>query len=475
MTATIHEHLKSAYEEIEYVGRPNPHSDPDRVAAIARLFGLASPDPATARVLEIGCGDGANLLPMAARTPGARFTGCDYSSLLVGRARRTAEGLGLANVTLVEGDLRTMQSSFGTYDFIVAHGFYSWVPEDVRDAMLDVVRRCLAPNGIAYLSYNVLPGCLVRSIGWDAIRFESEGIADARQKIEAARRIYRDLADAWSRTGGAAAHLAPELARDAERSEHSFYHDDMSGVNQPVYFTTFVRHLAKHGLGFVAESELGTMGAGGLPAKLQAIVAAADPITREQYLDFARVRRYRQSIVAPQAIASRARIQPEAFDALHVSAPARIVQQQASGSGTGDAIVEALAGRFPGSMSGAELQSELVARGVPAQEARSTALRGCFAGAADLHLRPVPATRHVSERPRVFSVARWQSARSVPLTSLRHEVVHVDDDAGRAVLALADGTRARDAIVAELEPRGIGADAVVHFLEGFALAGLLES
>ena len=149
MATGIHDDLKAAYEEVAYVGRPNPWTHPGRLAAIGSLFGLAPPDPAGARVLEVGCGDGANLLPMAARMPGARFTGCDYSALLMGRANEMRRGLGLANVELVEGDLRAVSDSLGTFDYIIAHGFYSWVPADVRDAFLALTSRHLAPGGLS--------------------------------------------------------------------------------------------------------------------------------------------------------------------------------------------------------------------------------------------------------------------------------------------------------------------------------------
>ncbi|MBK6395212.1 MAG: class I SAM-dependent methyltransferase [Betaproteobacteria bacterium] len=172
-----------------------------------------------ARVLEVGCGDGANLLPMAARMPGATFTGCDASALLMRRANDMARGLGLANVEFVEGDLREVAGSLGTFDYVIAHGFYSWVPADVRDAFLALAHGHLAPGGLVYVSYNVLPGCFVRQIGWDAIKLEDAGAATARERLEGARRVRRDLAQAWRAAGGMAAMLAPELADDAGRTD----------------------------------------------------------------------------------------------------------------------------------------------------------------------------------------------------------------------------------------------------------------
>lgn len=475
MSTTIHDHLKAAYEDVAYVGRPNPHSHPDRLAAIAALFGLSPPDPSTARVLEVGCGDGANLLPMAARMPGAHFTGCDLSSLLMSRAREMAEGLGLGNVELIEGDLREIAPSLPAFDYIIAHGFYSWVPSDVRDAFLALARTRLAPGGLVCASYNVLPGCYVRQIGWDAIRLENAGAATPRERLEGARRIRREIAQAWNAMGGTAAHLAAEFADDGERSDSAIYHDDLSAVNQPVHFTTFVRHAGANGLGYLAEAELGSMGAGGLPAALQAILAKADPIAREQYLDFARLRRFRQSILVPSS--ARARITPAALDRLHLTAVTGVVQQRFEGRPTAgdDRVVELLADRYPASVPGAEAVEALAVHGMAANDARNAIVRACFGGGVELHARPLELATRVSARPRSSAVARWQAARSESVTNLRHEGVRIDESAARTLLAAADGSRDRDALAATLGAVPDAAGAAGEILERFALTALLEA
>jgi SAM-dependent methyltransferase len=477
MAATIHESIKVAYEDVAYVGRPNVHSLPDRLAAIATAFGLAPPDPATARVLEVGCGDGANLLPMAARSPGARFVGCDLSSLLMARARSMAEGLSLANVELIEDDLRALASRLGSFDYIIAHGFYSWVPADVRDALLALARERLAPNGLLCVSYNVFPGCFVRRIGWDAIRLEVAGAATARERLDGARRVRRDLAEAWTATGGAAAQLAKEYVETADRTDSALYHDDMSGVNDPVYFTAFVRHAASHDLAFLSEAEIGTMGVGRMAEGLRAIVASADTIAREQYLDFARVRRFRQSILVRAAEAWRARIAPAALAALHVTAVTGLVQARVQGDrrGDDDPLVAMLIDRFPGSIPVPELIGALVARGTRAEEAPHRILGACFSGAAELLTRPLDVARKAGPRPRAFAVARWQAERGTIVTSLRHEGIRIEEPEGRAILVGADGTRDRAALAARLGGRADAAGIVDHFLARFAYTGLLEA
>lgn len=475
----VHAGLKAAYEDIAYVGRPNHHSHPDRLAAIATLFGHAAADPARARVLEVGCGDGANILPMAVRFPEARFVACDYSALLMGQARGSAAALGLSNVELVEGDLREVAPALGTFDYVIAHGFYSWVPADVRDAFIAMLGRQLAPGGLAFISYNVLPGCFVRRIGWDALRIALAGVEAPQERLAATRRELADLAAAWSAMPGIPAHLGRDYAGAAERSDSALYHDDLSGINEPVYFTTFVQHVGRHGLGFVAEAELGTMSLAALPERMRALAAGTDSLSREQYLDFARVRRFRQSIVAHAADAARSRITPEAVDGIHVSAVTGIVQERASGAprSVEGQLVDYLVDAYPASVPASAVIAHLAARSGNVGDARLTLMRGCFSGAVDVHSQPLPIVARAGPKPRAWPVARWQAAQSMPwMTSLRHEGVQVDEAPGRAILAACDGTRDRGDLATASGLADVDAPAMVdHYLERFALAGLLEA
>ncbi|MBK7331908.1 MAG: methyltransferase regulatory domain-containing protein [Betaproteobacteria bacterium] len=288
--------------------------------------------------------------------------------------------------------------------------------------------------------------------------------------------MVRATAQSWSAAGGASALLSPEFARDAERTDGAIYHDDMSGVNQPVYFSSFARHASANGLGFVAEAELGRMGAGGLPPDMQKIIVDADPMAREQYIDFARLRRFRQSILAAAPDVQRARLTPAALERLHVSAVTGVVQERVATGGRpgGDLLVDVLAEHYPGTIAGAALVDALVARGVPANEAAGLILRGCFAGACELHQKPLPAMPGASERPRAFAVARWQVERSEIVTNLRHEGVRLRGGCAPR-FAAADGTRDRAGLAAALASRPDAAAFADQCLDRFALTGLLES
>ena len=50
---------------------------------------------------------------------------------------------------LVQGDILNFEESMGTFDYIIAHGFYSWISDEMKDKLLDIISNHLADNGIA--------------------------------------------------------------------------------------------------------------------------------------------------------------------------------------------------------------------------------------------------------------------------------------------------------------------------------------
>src|SRR5262249_10278226 len=138
------------------------------------MFGLPSPKTATARVLELGCASGGNLIPFALRNPGAQAIGVDISGVQINQAREYATRLGLDNISLQEADLQQLDlEKLGQFDYIVAHGVYSWVPPETQEALLSLIERCLAPEGVAFISYNTYPGWKAKEILRDAMRMHA--------------------------------------------------------------------------------------------------------------------------------------------------------------------------------------------------------------------------------------------------------------------------------------------------------------
>ena len=93
------------YDRFPYHSNPFPQSHPQRLAALGRLFGVDAPEVKTARVLELGCASGGNLLPLAYYMPNASFVGIDFSGRQLEQGREIAKRAGLDNVELIHGDI----------------------------------------------------------------------------------------------------------------------------------------------------------------------------------------------------------------------------------------------------------------------------------------------------------------------------------------------------------------------------------
>lgn len=140
-TTSLHE----TYQATPYPSRPVPLSHPDHLYVVGRLHGLTPTEVTGARVLELGCASGGNLLPMAASLPEAEFVGVDLSERQIEMAQAGAAAGGLENVEFLAGDaLSLLAGGLGRrFDYIILHGLYSWVPVEVQAALLPLCRRLL--------------------------------------------------------------------------------------------------------------------------------------------------------------------------------------------------------------------------------------------------------------------------------------------------------------------------------------------
>ena len=229
------------YDEVPYPPLSYVHTHPDRLATLATLLGLTPAPVERCRVLELGCASGGNLLPMAYYLPNSTFVGIDASARQVATGQGWVATLGLSNLTIRCLDILTIGPDLGEFDYIIAHGVYSWVPAAVRDKLLQVCKAHLAPHGVAYVSYNTYPGYHMTNIVREAMRFQVQEIADPQQQVAAARNLIHFLAGAIPETQSAYGAFLREydqmLARDIKGSHAAFLlHDELSAINEPVYF-----------------------------------------------------------------------------------------------------------------------------------------------------------------------------------------------------------------------------------------------
>src|SRR5947209_4319947 len=187
--------MPTAYDRVSYPGMPFPQTHPDRLSTLATLFGLDPPRVERCRVLELPCGDGGNLIPMAFHLPDSEFLGIDLAHSAIDIGRAASESLGLRNIRLEQMDILEAGPQLGTFDYIIAHGLYSWAPEPVRDKVMAIAAGHLAPQGVAYVSYNALPGCRTRQMVRDMLLFHLRGLVEPAEKVESARAFLRSVVD----------------------------------------------------------------------------------------------------------------------------------------------------------------------------------------------------------------------------------------------------------------------------------------
>jgi SAM-dependent methyltransferase len=186
------------YDLVPYPSVPFPQTHPDRLATVGRLYGLETVPPERCRYLELGCGSGMNLLSMAALLPEAQFLGIDLAAEPIAIAQRHVRELGLRNLIFLQGDITTIATTgdLGAFDYIAAHGVYSWVPEPVRAALLALCARHLSAHGVAYISYNTQPGCHMRQMAWEMMRFHVRAIEAPKERLDQGLALIKFIIDA---------------------------------------------------------------------------------------------------------------------------------------------------------------------------------------------------------------------------------------------------------------------------------------
>lgn len=479
----------SSYDAVLYPPRPFVQTHPDRLATLATLFGLDPTPPGRCRVLELGCGAGGNLLPMAVALPDATFAGIDNASLPIARARALAERLGLSNVRFDEISIEQYEPPAEGFDYVIAQGVYSWVAEPVRDALLALCARALTRDGVAYVSYNALPGGHLRQALREMLAFHLGELSAPDERIAAARGFLGLLDAAGESDDDLAPTLGPEARELFDHDDALLFHDTLADVNRPFYLHEFIARSQAHGLQFLSEAQFSEMQVGALAPPLQrTLLAIADPLRREQYLDFLKERKFRQTLLCHADRTPERAPRAQTLRALAVSAALRWKADEDSGRvtfvGPGNAHVitdhplvvrtlQTIGRSWPSPLWIARLGSE---RELPAI---CDALLRCFAAnLVRLHVHPPLVSTIAPERPRISPYARLEATEGTMLTTVRHTHHQLDDDLERRVAALLDGSRDRPALLAALQDDGAPADddlaaAIDAALARLARAGLL--
>jgi 2-polyprenyl-3-methyl-5-hydroxy-6-metoxy-1,4-benzoquinol methylase len=471
------QHRETRYDQVLYPSYTHPQTHPDRLCVIARLLGMSPAPVEKCRVLELGCGNGTNLLPMAWSLPSSSFVGVDLASRPIETGQAHARELGLSNLRLAAADLASIDSTWGEFDYIIAHGVYSWIPLPVRERLMMICRQNLAPQGVAFISYNTFPGAHLRLMLREMMLFHTRQFEDPAQKTAQAVALARLLAS----TGGKdeyQAWMRAEFERVVDHDEGYLFHDDLAEINDALWFTQFISHAARHSLQYLSEADFFETSDHPLSAEAREQLAQLGPnrILWEQYLDFMKCRRFRQTLLCRNQVTLRSAPDTEAVQSLFVSSaatstdgvvdlsPGVVASFSAPKSAKvqtdfapGKAALVCLERKWPTPVGFRELLTEADRMLNSGAETKTDAasfapflLQLYNAGVVDFHSWRPPLLLEPGERPSTSAVARLQARNHEYVTSLMHVPVKVEDEVGRRLLTWLDGSCDRTSLVDKL-------------------------
>ena len=435
------------YDDLRYKNLPNLQTHPSRLFVLGRLAGLDPAPVETCRVLELGTSEGANLIGMAVGLPHAQFTGIDVALEPVARGQRAIDDLGLQNVRLLRMDVLEIDKSLGEFDYILTHGIYGWTPPAVGEKVLDIAGQCLSANGIAFVSYNTMPAGHIRKLVREMMLYHAGRFENPAERLEKARAFLSVLAAGRPEPEAfdlAAASYAGVLL---EHSDSALFHDDLAPVYEPVYFHEFVARAAAHNLQYAGEASGFDAPRNLKPEAMEAArtLAAGDRIAEQQYLDFLRMRGFRQSLLCRHEACLATEWNAGRITGCYVATTAVEAEDGAFIIADSDKVRMTTSHPVP-----VEYMRRLIAARPlsirVAPEDADIALALFKVGILELHGTPGIA-RPAGQNPCASRLARYQAARGEStVTTLWHRALEVGDDEARRMLTLLDGTRDREAL-----------------------------
>jgi SAM-dependent methyltransferase/methyltransferase-like protein len=461
------------YEVMPYPSKFFLQTHPDRLATLATLFGMKPAPVERCRVLELGCGNGSNLVSHAFNLPGAKFVGVDLAENHIEYAKQSAKELNLSNVEFQRLDVMLVTAAdFGKFDYIIAHGLYSWVPAFVREKILALCREMLEENGVGYISYNAYPGAHHRRMVQKILSFHTREINEPMEKVGKAISFLAFLCEHSTETEVYQSILNRELKRHFEHEAADIFHDDLAEFNQPFYFHEFASQLAANDLQFLSEAELHALGTQDLATGAKEFIdSIGDVVEREQYLDFLRGRIFRQTLFCRAGTALNRNLKPAVLNDLLVASSIRPLSENPESAnrkvekfvglkGVGIEIDHPLAkaalvhlgkiyGRaisFPELLQAA--RQALENEGFTADWENQFDVAGVIflqiclgTNMVELHTFQPEAFTETSEKPRVNDLARLQLRQANNVLTLLNLDVKIEDEVSRRLLELLDGTR----------------------------------
>ncbi len=478
--------IEIAYDDFAYPSMTVPDTHPDSIAAIARFHGLESASPQKCKVLELGCGNGSNLNWIASVLPDGEFIGIDLSKNHIIRARETVSNLGINNASFHQRDLLELDDkSFGKFDYIVAHGLFSWVPETVAEKILELYGKLLNQNGVGYISYNTLPGCHLRTVLRDSLLFHTRKTTDPFKKVEDARAFARFISESSYDSSPFPEVLKFEYEKMVYREDSNVYHDDLSPFNNPLYFSDFIGRAEKHGLQFLSEARSLACFPRDFPSDVLEVINkySDNVIEKEQYVDMIEGTRFRKTLICSNDVVLDHEFRPESVKRFFISTALRPdsaelktekgkTQKFVTDTGSTFETDHLLTIRFLScfrtnkshqipfeeliDIARADLDQNGFTDDTTDEEVGNTIsvlIQLYLKDLISFHVCGSPSVNYIPEKPRVSELARMQAKKGERIPTFQGINLILSDDFTKELFDLLNGEHTRDEIIEELVSR----------------------
>ncbi len=483
-TVTSSNESTSTYDDVPYESLPFQQSHPDRLATIAKLFGMNPAPIDNCKILELGSAAGGHIIPIAYSYPKTHVVGIDLSQVQIAEGQHMVDALGLNNVELKTMSISDVAEEFGKFDYIICHGVFSWVPGNVQEDVLRICQNNLTPNGVAYISYNCYPGWHLRGMIRKMMQYHCEQFSDYPTKVAQARAMLNFLVESVPGNDAYGMMLRDELAFLSPQPDPYIFHEFLEDLNKPMYFHDFADWAAKHELQYLGEVDFFSMIGTNVPETArQTLASLTDKIVNmEQYLDFVRNQYFRQTLLCRSNVQiNRALTQASILPFLascnltaHINPNSAQIEYFELPNGNrisslnpiSNAAFLHLSKIWPQYIAIDELfetalksdfgTSEAIWSPEQTESAKLTLANDLLTlyinNCLSLRTCPVPFVHELSERPKVSELARYLAKEDKRLSNQLHQVV-LTDLLGRHIIELCDGTRTSEEILSALVAR----------------------
>ena len=464
-----------SYDELPYTCSAMPYAQPDRLATLATLFGMTPPAVATCRVLELGCCDGSNIIATAHQLPQATCCGIDLSAQQIAKGQALVKALGLSNITLKQLNILEVKEDLGQFDYIIAHGIYSWVSALVQAKIFQICQQHLAPQGVAYISYNTKPGWNIRDNLRDMMRYYSASNTtdDDSKRVEQLKNLLKLITKTTTAEKSTYNQIiSEELTHFTQLPENFIFKEFLKEEHYPEYFYQFITKAHAYGLEYLADAFFPTM----LVSNFSSTVAEElqvfqnNLIHQEQMMDFLRNRHFRHTLLCRQGIPLDRHLSSAVLKHFYIASSlqpvagiAKPLQQFANNQGsvsTEQPIIQLalhyLSQRWPKAVAFTELVTQIKSNQsyTEVQEPvniLAEALFNCYTkGLIECYTYPPPLVITITTYPQASSLARWQIQQSPKVTNQRGEVVTIENGICLRLLPYLDGSHDKSALLKRL-------------------------